>query len=94
MASFVGICTQDAIAATLINDGTRLLDAPCSDEPDGVDVWLDGLRSWGIRSAAVVDGVEDSLCRLFVHTSDLGDTMPGDPTPRGEPQPGGIVLLG
>ena len=40
----------------------------------------------GTRVAHAVDGVDDFLHRLIVRTNDSGDTMPRDPTPKGEPQ--------
>ena len=56
--TLLAVCTQDSIASTLVNVGTRLLDAPLSAEPLGVDVWLDGPRNWGPRSSRVAEDVE------------------------------------
>ena len=40
--TMLAVAAQDALAATLINEGTRVLDAATSAEPTSVDVWLDG----------------------------------------------------
>ena len=38
----LSVATQDAIAATLVCDGSRFLGGHGSTEPLSVDVWLDG----------------------------------------------------
>ena len=35
------VAAQDALAATLVNDGVSLLDAPVAGAPHIVDLWLD-----------------------------------------------------
>jgi len=42
---FLAVATQDAIAATLVSDGSRFLGGFASPEPLSVDVWLDGRGS-------------------------------------------------
>ena len=39
----VSTVCQDALAATLVDDGVSLLDVAQSSEPTSVDVWLDGV---------------------------------------------------
>ena len=39
---------QDALAATLVDDGSRFLSGTPAPTPLSVDVWLDGLRSYGM----------------------------------------------
>ena len=53
----MGVAIQDALAATLIDEGSRFLSAVPVPEPLSVDVWLDGLRSYGTISTG---GVEDN----------------------------------
>ena len=43
----LGVAIQDALAATLVDEGSRFLNGVASIEPLSVDVWLDGLRSYG-----------------------------------------------
>ena len=40
--TMVSTVCQDALAATLVDDGVSLLDVAQSSEPTSVDVWLDG----------------------------------------------------
>ena len=42
--TMVSIVCQDALAATLVDDGVALLDAPASSDPLSVDIWLDSVR--------------------------------------------------
>ncbi len=42
--TMISTVCQDALAATLVDDGTLLLDAPGSPEPLSVDIWLDDAR--------------------------------------------------
>ena len=42
------VVCQDSLAATLVDDGTSFLDAVSTGLPLGVDVWLDGSRSYGL----------------------------------------------
>ena len=37
----LSVAAQDAIAATLVNDGAKLLDAAAGEAPPAVDLWLD-----------------------------------------------------
>ena len=39
---FLAVATQDAIAATLVDDGSRFLDGHASPDLLSIDVWLDG----------------------------------------------------
>ena len=39
--TMVSIVTQDALAATLVDEGVGILDAGDAHEPLSVDVWLD-----------------------------------------------------
>ena len=50
--TLLAVAAQNALCATLVQEGSKILDAPCSAEPLGVDVWLDGVHAWGPRSAA------------------------------------------
>ena len=43
----LGVAVQDAVAATLVDEGSRFLSGSPAPEPLSVDVWLDGLRSYG-----------------------------------------------
>ena len=43
----LGVAVQDAVAATLVDEGSRFLSGTPAPEPLSVDVWLDGLRSYG-----------------------------------------------
>jgi hypothetical protein len=43
----LGVAVQDALAATLVDEGSRFLNGVASIDPLSVDVWLDGLRSYG-----------------------------------------------
>ena len=43
----MGVAVQDALAATLADEGSRFLNGVASIEPLSVDVWLEGLRSYG-----------------------------------------------
>ena len=52
--SFLSVATQDALAATLVSDGSRFLDGFACPEVLSVDVWLDGRGSGG----AVVSPLE------------------------------------
>lgn len=40
--TLLGVAAQDALAATLLQEGTLLLDAAAGQEPTSIDVWLDG----------------------------------------------------
>ena len=44
--TLIGVSIQDAVAATLIDEGSKFLDGAPVQEPLSVDVWLDGLRSF------------------------------------------------
>ena len=35
------VCVQDALAATLVDEGLSLLDAHCGPPPNATEVWLD-----------------------------------------------------
>ena len=37
----ISVAAQDALAATLVNDGVSFLDAPVAGAPRSVDLWLD-----------------------------------------------------
>ena len=39
--TLLSVAAQDAIAATLVQDGTKLLDAAPGEAPTAVDLWLD-----------------------------------------------------
>ena len=44
--TLLGVSIQDALAATLVNEGVLLSSCSICPEPLSVDVWLDGLRSY------------------------------------------------
>ena len=52
--TMISVCIQDALAATLVNDGIGLLDAPDGPAPLAVDVWLNAGAEHG-RSEAEAD---------------------------------------
>ena len=43
----LGVAVQDAVAATLVSEGSQFLSGAPAPTPLSVDVWLDGLRSYG-----------------------------------------------
>ena len=45
--TLLSVAAQGALAATLVQEGVALLDAPGAPEPLGVDVWLDDVRHGG-----------------------------------------------
>ena len=44
----LGVGVQDALAATLVDEGSRFLGGAPALEPLSVEVWLNGLRSYGV----------------------------------------------
>ena len=46
--TLLGVSIQDALAATLVDEGSRFLSGTPGPTPLSVDVWLDGLRSYGM----------------------------------------------
>ena len=52
----LSVAVQDALAATLVDEGVALLDAAGAAPPLSVEVWLDGLQSTGSCSTAGTSG--------------------------------------
>ena len=55
--TLLAVAAQDAIAATLVNEGPKLLDAPHGEAPPAVEVWLDMDGPAGVFSGTVADAV-------------------------------------
>ena len=53
----LGVAIQDAVAATLVDEGSSFLSGAAAPEPLGVDVWLDGLRSYGTLPSGGVESI-------------------------------------
>ena len=49
--TMLAVSSQCSIAATLVSEGTRILDAMGGQAPLGVSVWMDGPRCSGMRHA-------------------------------------------
>ena len=51
--TLLGVAGQDALAATLVQEGHKVLDAVVGTEPSGTDVWLDGDFAENLSSVLV-----------------------------------------
>ena len=69
--SLLAVSAQCSVAATLVSEGTRILDAMGGQIPLGVSVWLDGPRGTGARHTDLLD---DDACEEEEVDECVGDT--------------------
>ena len=75
--TLVAVSVQSSLAATLVNDGTCLLDAPDGPAPLSVDVWLNSRASTGTLPQE--EAAPEETAATPASAAELAPSQPADP---------------